>query len=371
MPVARTVAAASLAGFCAAASAALPIDNIRLPPGFEISVFAENVRDARSLALGDKGTLFVSTRSEGKVYAIRHDGKKAQQVITIAARMNMPNGVAFRDGALYVAEVNRILRYDNIESQLAGVKNSPPTAVVISARLPSDRHHGWKFIRFGPDGMLYVPVGAPCNICEPGDPYAAIHRMKPDGSGQEVFARGVRNTVGFDWHPQTMELWFTDNNRDMMGDDVPPCELNHAPKAGMHFGYPYCHGADVKDPEFGTRRGCSEFTPPAVNFQAHVAPLGMRFYTGDMFPVGYRNQIFVAQHGSWNRSRKVGYRVVLIRVDGKDGDGKAKEEVFAEGWLQPGGKVWGRPVDVLVMPDGSMLVSDDHANAIYRISYKK
>ncbi len=346
-----------------AALSALPIANVKLPPGFEISVFAENVENARSLALGDPETLFVSTRTAGKVYAIRHDGKKALEVITIASGMNMPNGVAFREGALYVAEVNRVLRYDNIETQL----RNPPKPMVINDKLPSERHHGWKFIRFGPDGWLYVPVGAPCNICEPGDPYAAILRMRADGSGLEIYARGVRNSVGFDWHPQTKELWFTENGRDMLGDDTPPDELNHVPAAGMHFGYPYCHGADVKDPQFGAKRLCSEFTAPAVNFQAHVAALGMRFYTGDMFPAEYKNRIFVAQHGSWNRSRKVGYRVVSIRNE----EGKAHEEVFAEGWLQPGEKVWGRPVDVLVMPDGALLVSDDHAGAIYRISYKK
>ena len=318
------------------------------------------------MALGDKGTLFVGTRSAGKVYAIKHDGKRAQQVITIASGMNMPNGVAFRQGALYVAEVNRIWRYDNIEANLA----NPPKASLVTDKLPSDRHHGWKFIRFGPDGMLYVPVGAPCNICEPADPYAAILRIKVDGAAAdapEVFARGVRNSVGFDWHAQTKELWFTDNGRDSLGDDVPPCELNRAPKPGMHFGYPYCHGSEVSDPEFGAKRQCKEFTAPEVNFQAHVAPLGMRFYNGDMFPAQYKNQIFVAQHGSWNRSKKVGYKVALVRLK----DGKAQEEVFAEGWLQPGEKVWGRPVDVMVMPDGAMLVSDDHANAIYRIAYKK
>jgi glucose/arabinose dehydrogenase len=346
-----------------AALSAPSIANVKLPPGFEISVFAENVEDARSLALGDAGTLFVSTRTAGNVYAIKYDGKRALEVITIASGMNLPNGVAFREGALYVAEVNRVLRYDNVEAQLHNL----PKPVVINAKLPSERHHGWKFIRFGPDGWLYVPVGAPCNICEPGDPYAAILRMRADGSGLEVYARGVRNSVGFDWHPQTKELWFTDNGRDMLGDDTPPDELNYAPTAGMHFGYPYCHGADVKDPQFGAKRQCSEFTAPAVNFQAHVATLGMRFYTGEMFPAEYRNRIFVAQHGSWNRSRKVGYRVVSIRFK----DGKAQEEVFAEGWLQPGEKVWGRPVDILVMPDGALLVSDDHAGAIYRISYRK
>jgi glucose/arabinose dehydrogenase len=359
----------------AAATAALPLETIKLPPGFGIDVFAENVKGARSMALGDKGTLFVGTQGGGKVYAIRHDGTKAQQVVTVASGLNSPNGVAFRNGALYVAEINRILRFDNIEAQLT----APPKPVVVTDQYPREGHHGWKFIRFGPDGMLYVPVGAPCNICEPGDPYASITRIRVDagasGAKPEVFARGIRNSVGFDWHPQTKELWFTDNGRDMLGDEAPPDELNRALKAGMHFGYPYCHGGTIKDPEFGAKQDCRAFTPPEVNLQPHSASLGMRFYSGAMFPAEYRNRIFIAQHGSWNRSTKVGYRVVTVALpqDGKSGgnSGQATEHVFAEGWLQGGEKVWGRPVDVLVMQDGALLVSDDYAGAIYRISYSK
>ena len=346
-----------------------PIDRIKLPPGFEVTVFASNVRDARSMVLGDQklpgggGTLFVGTRTAGSVYAIRHDGRKATEVITLASGLNMPNGVAVRDGALYVAEVNRVIRFDAVEVKLP--KAADP--VVVYDQYPKDRHHGWKYIAFGPDGWLYVPVGAPCNICEREDPYSSITRLKPDGSAMEVFARGVRNSVGFDWHPQTKELWFTDNGRDMMGDDVPPDELNHAPKTGMHFGYPYCHGGDVADPEFGARRPCSQFTPPARRFGAHVASLGMRFYTGTMFPPEYRGRAFIAEHGSWNRSKKAGYRVMLARIEG----GKVVDHtVFAEGFLDVAAdKSWGRPVDVLVMPDGALLVSDDQAHAIYRISY--
>jgi glucose/arabinose dehydrogenase len=343
----------------------LPLAKIRLPPGFAIDVYAADVPNARSMTLGDKGTLFVGSRSAGKVYAIvdRNRDHKADEVITIARGLNMPNGVAFRDGALYVAEVDRILRYDNIEASLA----KPPAPVVVNAGFPGDTHHGWKFIRFGPDGLLYVPVGAPCNICEPDAArYAAIFRMRPDGSGLEQFARGVRNTVGFDWDPAGGQLWFTDNGRDWMGDDLPPDELNRAPAAGMHFGYPYCHGKAIRDPDHGARRACSEFTPPAMELGAHVAALGMRFYSGAMFPAPYRGQMFIAQHGSWNRSDKVGYRVMLVRL--KDGKPE-KYEVFADGWLHDG-RVWGRPVDVQVMPDGAPLVSDDHANAIYRISYR-
>ena len=343
----------------------LPLDRVKLPPGFTIEVFAEGVQNARSMALGDKGTLFVGTRSAGKVHAIRHDGRKALEVITIATGLNMPNGVAFRDGALYVAEVSKVSRYDAIESSLP----RPPKPAVIYDKYPGDRHHGWKFIAFGPDGWLYVPVGAPCNVCDRDAPYSSITRLKPDGSAMEVFARGVRNSVGFDWDPRSKELWFTDNGRDMMGDDVPPDELNHAPKAGMHFGYPFCHGGDLADPEFGSKRPCSEFAKPAQRFGAHVASLGMRFYTGSMFPAEYRERIFIAEHGSWNRSKKSGYRVMMAKVEG----GKVVEHtVFAEGFLEVSSdSAWGRPVDVLVMPDGALLVSDDHANAIYRVSYKK
>ncbi len=340
-----------------------PIERVKLPPGFEISVFADNVPGARSLALGKNGHLFVSTRSAGRVYALRHRNGRATQAFTIASGLNMPNGVALRDGALFVAEVNRILRFDNIEAQI----EHPPRPAVVTERFPRDTHHGWKFIRFGPDGWLYVPVGAPCNICEP-DPerYALISRIRPDGSGYEVVARGVRNSVGFDWHPESRELWFTDNGRDWLGDDLPSDELDHAPRAGMHFGYPYCHQGDTPDPEFGAKRACSEFAPPAAKLGPHVAALGMRFYAGSQFPAEYVNNIFIAEHGSWNRSKKVGYRIVRVALSG----GKVvKHEVFAEGWLRDG-SVWGRPVDVEVMPDGSLLVSDDYAGAIYRITYR-
>jgi glucose/arabinose dehydrogenase len=346
-------------------AAELPLEGIKLPQGFEISVYA-HVANARSMVLSPRGTLFVGTTKEGKVYAIP-DGKTesgAKRVVTIAQGLNMPNGVAFRNGALYVAEVNRILRFDDIESRLSN--RAKPA--VINDSFPKDRSHGWKFIAFGPGGMLYVPVGAPCNICEPDENrYAVITRMKIDEGAPQVFARGVRNTVGFDWHPTTKELWFTDNGRDRMGDDVPPDELNHASKSGLHFGFPYCHGGDIRDPEYGKKRSCSEFTPPAQKLGPHVAALGMRFYTGSLFPTEYRNQIFIAEHGSWNRSTPIGYRVTLVQL--KDGR-PASYKVFAEGWLR-NGRAWGRPVDVLVAPDGALLVSDDEAGAIYRISHKK
>jgi glucose/arabinose dehydrogenase len=271
--------------------------------------------------------------------------------------------VAFRDGALYVGEINRIARYDNIDSNL----KPAPKPVIVDGTLPTESHHGWKFIAFGPDGMLYVPVGAPCNVCKPDQRHGLILRMKPDGSGREVFATGIRNSVGFDWDPQTRELWFTDNGRDSLGDNIPPDELNHAPMKGMNFGFPTCHGHGIKDPEFGANADCSTITPPAIDLGPHVASIGMAFYTGAMFPAEYRNQIIIAEHGSWNRSQKIGYRLSLVRVAGNKA---VKYEPFAEGWLQ-GQSAWGRPADVLVMPDGSLLVSDDTADAIYRITYKK
>ena len=346
-------------------AAELPLNEIKLPQGFEISVYA-NVPNARSMTLSPKGTLFVGTRKEGKIYAVpsQNTDSGAKKIITIGQALSMPNGVAFRNGALYVAEINRILRYDDIESHLS----NPPKPAIVYDKFPRDRSHGWKFIAFGPDGMLYVPVGAPCNICEPdGNRYALITRMKTDGGAPEIFARGVRNTVGFDWHPATKELWFTDNGRDRMGDDVPPDELNHAPKKGLDFGYPYCHGGDIPDPEYGRKHSCNEFIAPAQKLAPHVAALGMRFYTGSLFPGEYRNQIFIAEHGSWNRSTPIGYRVSLVQLSNNR---PVSYKVFAEGWLK-NGRVWGRPVDVLVMPDGALLVSDDEAGAIYRISYKK
>lgn len=333
---------------------------IRLPAGFAIEPFAK-VPGARSLALGAKGTVFVGSRS-GAVWAIPASGGRPGEPVAIAKRLNEPNGVAFRDGALYVAEISRILRFDAIEGRLA----APPPAVVVVNDLPKDGHHGWKFIAFGPDGNLYVPVGAPCNICEKPDPYAALLVMKPDGSGRKVFARGIRNTVGFDWHPVTHELWFTDNGRDWLGDDAPPDELNRAPHAGLHFGYPYCHGGDISDPEFGKSRPCSELTPPAWKLGAHVAALGMRFYTGTAFPPEYRGAIFIPEHGSWNRSKKSGYRVTLVKLKG---DRAVSYEPFAEGWKE-GERAWGRPVDLLVLPDGSLLLSDDEAGTVSRIVYK-
>jgi glucose/arabinose dehydrogenase len=271
--------------------------------------------------------------------------------------------VAFRDGALYVGEISRIWRYDSILSTL----KSPRSPALVTKDLPSEQWHGMKYIKFGPDGWLYMGVGVPCNVCEKRPPYGTILRMKPDGSNLEIYARGVRNSVGFDWSPDSHELWFTDNGRDLLGDDIPPDELNHAPRQGLNFGFPFCHGKNVRDPEFGGRYPCSQFVPPALEFPAHVASLGMKFYTGKMFPPEYQGGIFVAEHGSWNRSHKIGYRVSFVKFAG----GQAiSETVFAQGWLQ-GERAWGRPVDVAVLPDGSLLVSDDQAGVIYRITYSK
>jgi len=340
----------------------LPLDAIRLPPGFQISVYAANVPNARAMALGARGTVFVGSMRAGNVYALPPGDNRTATALTIARGLDLPVGVAFHQGALYVSAVSRILRFDQIESSLA----VPPRPVVVTDRLPSETHHGWKFIAFGPDGMLYVPVGAPCNTCNPdNNRYANIMRMKADGSAAEVFARGVRNSVGFDWHPESRELWFTDNGRDWLGDDSPDCELNHAPRMNMHFGFPFCHAGNIADPEFGASRACREFAPPAARLGAHVAPLGMRFYNGTMFPPEYRGNIFIAEHGSWNRSQKTGYRIKRLVLDGNR---VVRQEVFAEGWLQ-GSSAWGRPADVLVMPDGALLVSDDQAGVVYRISY--
>ena len=343
---------------------ALPLESIKLPAGFSISIYATGVRNARQMTLGSNGTLFVGSMNAGRVHAIPDANKdnRGDDVIEIARGLNMPSGVTFRNGALYVAEISRVTRYDNIEAQL----KNPPKPAVVNDQFPSESHHGWKFIAFGPDGLLYVPVGAPCNVCRTDARHGVMDRMNTDGSGLEVFATGIRNSVGFDWHPVTKELWFTDNGRDSMGDNIPPDELNNAPRKGMNFGFPACHAGTVSDPEFG-KEPCSNFTAPAMNLTPHGAAIGMRFYTGSMFPAEYRNQIFIAEHGSWNRSTPIGYRVMIARLEGNK---IVKYEPFAEGWLQ-NGRAWGRPSDVLVMPDGALLVADDQADTIYRIAYRK
>jgi len=339
---------------------------IKLPAGFRISVYADKVPDARSMVLSKSGVLFVGTRGEGKVYAVLDTNKdyKADKVITIASGLDMPNGVALKNGDLYVAEVSRVIKFPDIENHL----NHPSSPVVVNDGFPSAREHGWKFIKFGPDGKLYVPVGMPCNVCIQKDKrFGTIMRMNADGSDLEIFTSGVRNSVGFDWSPIDKALWFTDNGRDLLGDNIPPDELNRAPEKGMNFGFPYLLGKDIRDPDYGKGVDLSKFTKPVQELGPHVASLGMEFYTGKMFPEEYRNSIFIAEHGSWNRSKKIGYRITFVKLDGNK---PVSYTPFATGWLQ-GESVSGRPVDVEQMPDGSLLVSDDYGGMIYRISYVK
>lgn len=347
-----------------------PLDRLNLPEGFSIEIYAKGLDGARSMAMGDDGTLFVGTRREGNVYAVKDiDGDfKADESYTIASGMEMPNGIAYKDGALYVAAVSKLFKYPDIENQL----DNPAEPELIYDDYPTAQHHGWKYIAFGPDDKLYVPVGAPCNICDStsvDERFASITRMNPDGSDREIVAHGVRNTVGFTWHPETGDLYFTDNGRDMMGDDIPPCELNRLTEVGQHFGYPFCHGGTIPDPEFGDLRPCSDFVPPVQNLGAHVAPLGVKFDTGSMFPESYKGHAFIAEHGSWNRSKKSGYRVSLVKLDA---DGNATSyEPFIDGWLDEESQTeFGRPVDLLFLKDGSLLISDDVGDAIYRVTYK-
>lgn len=365
MPVLLTTL---LAAGCAAAPPAVPTGKpaefLKVPAGFRADILIDNVPNARSMALGPGGTLFIGTRSGGTVYAVQ-GALGGQPVVTrFAEGLTMPNGVALHDGDLFVAEQKRILKFPAAEASLA----RPPAPVVIDGALPfKGMLHSWKYLAIGPDAKLYVPVGMPCNVCN-DQGFGEILRMNLDGSGREVVARGVRNSVGMDWHPRTGELWFTDNGRDMLGDDVPPCELNRLRQPGLDFGFPYCHAGTIADPQFGAGGQCSASEAPVQALGPHVAPLAVRFYTGSMFPKAYRNQVFIAEHGSWNRSKeagKTGYRVTLVRLDGNRA---VSYEPFIEGWLQ-GDQVLGRPVDLLVAPDGSLLVSDDQRGVIYRISY--
>lgn len=349
------------------------LDQIKVPDGFALSYYAQKVPNARSMALSDDMPIvYVGTRmegSDGKVYALwdKNNDYIADTLITIAGGLYMPNGVAWRKGALYVAEVNKIWRYEGIDQAITQGKPLP-TPQLLRDDLPDESHHGWKYIRFGPDDKLYLPIGAPCNICASEDPrFATIMRMNPDGTGDlETVARGVRNSVGYDWSPETGELWFTDNGRDWLGDDKPPCELNRVREIGQHFGYPYCHADSISDPKLGDEQHpCSQYAPPAQALGAHVAPLGMLFCQGTQFPLEYQNRILIAEHGSWNSSKKVGYRLTTVQLD--EQQRAIAYEPFAEGWLDKG-KVAGRPVDLLRLPDGSVLVSDDYASCIYRIT---
>lgn len=338
---------------------------INLKEGFKISVYFEGIENARSMAIGKNGTLFVSSRKAGNVYAIvdSDHNNTGDKLILIASGLDMPNGVEFKDGDLYVAEVSRIIKYENIENRLDNL----PSPVIVRDDYPTESHHGWKYIKFGPDGKLYVPVGAPCNICKSDDPiYASITSLDLETNERNIFCHGVRNTVGFAWHPETGDLWFTDNGRDWLGDDLPNDELNRAYQKGLHFGYPYCHAGDIPDPEYGDQFPCSDFIPPAQKLGPHVAGLGMIFYTGSMFPDEYKNQVLLAEHGSWNRSNPIGYKISLVKIE--NNTKAVSYETFADGWLQ-GTERLGRPVDIIQMEDGSILVSDDYSDRIYRITY--
>ena len=346
----------------AAAPDKLPLAKLKVPPGFNIEVYAAGMANARSLAEGDKGTVFVGTRLVGNVYAIANkDGKRT--VKTLASGLYRPNGIAFKNGTLYIAELSKVSKVDKIEDNL-----DSPKLTMIYDDLPKDEAHGWKFIGIGPDNKLYVPVGQPGNNVLHSDAHGQIRRINLDGSGAEVIARGVRNTVGFDWHPETKQLYFTDNGRDWMSEDVPEDELNRVTKVGEHFGAPYCLQGNIVDPEFGWGKSCSDYTAPVGLLGPHSAALGMRFYTGNMFPKAYKNAIILARHGSWNRSKKVGGDVLVVKLN-KDGTVKSMEP-FITGFLENNSYI-GRPVDIMQMKDGSLLVSDDWNGAVYRVTYGK
>jgi glucose/arabinose dehydrogenase len=345
----------------AAAADKLPVAQLKAPKGFKIEVYASGIANARSLRLGDKGTLFVGNRVLDKVYAVvDKDGKRDVKVI--ASGMDRPNGLAFHNGTLYIAEGTKISKLEKIEDTL----DNPAKPVVISSDFPNHQSHGWKFIGIGPDNKLYVNVGAPCNICIPPETNAQIRRLNLDGSGMEIVARGVRNSVGFDWHPGSKELYFTDNGRDWLSEDLPHDELNRVSKAGQHFGYPYCHQGNLADSEYGWGRSCDEFVAPVALLGPHSAALGMRFYTGNMFPGEYKNAIFIARHGSWNKSTKIGGDIIVVKLN-KDGTVRSWEP-FITGFLRDNNYI-GRPVDLAVSKDGSLLISDDYAGAVYRVSY--
>ncbi len=345
---------------------AFEMPEINLPNGFQIDVLTDDVPNARSLALGEE-MIFVSTREEGSIYAVTNY-QDDPEVVVIAEGLYMPNGIAFHQGNLYVAEIHRVLKFTDIEDTInkISIEKSSVNSIKYSviSDYPKDRHHGWRYIIVGPDNKLYVPIGAPCNVCEePG--YAVITRMNLDGTEKETVAYGIRNTVGMTFHPETNELWFTDNGRDMLGDNLPPGELNKLSRVGEHFGFPFCHATSIKDPQYGSQGDCGEATPPAQELGPHVAPLGLKFYNGTMFPENYHDQIFIAEHGSWNRSEKIGYRITTVAVDGDKG---VSYEVFADGWMK-NEETLGRPADILILDDGSMLVSDDKNGVIYKITY--
>ena len=348
----------------------IPLDRLQVPPGFQLELWSHGHPGGRMMARGDKGTIFMGTRAIGRVYAVyERDGKKTVKVV--AEKLVQPNGVLFHNGSLYVAAINKVLRYDNIEANLDAIP--APVDLTDAFKLPPDVHHNWKFLALGPDGKIYIPVGSPCNVCEvnPGL-HGHIRRYNLDGSGMEIVARGVRNSVGFDFHPKTRELWFTDNGRDWAGENGFEEELNRVPakSIGAHFGFPYCHGNAQPDPDIVVPNACANVQLPVTTLGPHAAALGMRFYTGKMFPPDYQDAVIVARRGSWNRTEKNGYDVLIVRAspDGKN----ARIQPFMTGFLDKAkNEFWGRPVDVLQMPDGSLLVADEENGAIYRVSYKR
>jgi glucose/arabinose dehydrogenase len=343
------------------ASDKLPVAKLKVPKGFKLEVYASGVGNARSMRQGDKGTVFVGSRLLDKVYAITEKGGK-REVKVIATGLYRPNGIAFHKGTLYIAELSQISKIEKIEDNL----ESPPKPTVIYSDLPKDEAHGWKFLAVGPDEKLYFQVGAPCNICMPDDKHAQIRRINLDGSGAEVIARGIRQIVGFDWNPVTKQFYFSENSRDWLSEDIPEDKLNRITKPGENFGFPYCHQGNVPDQEFGWGHSCDEFTKPVALLGPHAAPLGMRFYTGSMFPAEFHNAIILARHGSWNRTKKFGGDVVVVKLN-KDGTFKSLTP-FITGFIENNNYV-GRPADVLQLKDGSLLVSDDFNGANYRVSY--
>ncbi len=342
-------------------AAQIQLDKVKLPPGFKATVWADGINNARTMAFGSKGTVFLGSRIAGNVYAVVDQGG-TRQVKVIAKGLSQPSGVVFKDGALYVATIPTLLKYENIEANL----DNPPAPKVIY-EFPKDAHHNWRVLTLGPDGKLYFNMGAPCNICLPPETHANISRVNLDGTGFEYVARGVRNSQGIEFHPVTKEMYFTNHGRDWLGDDVPSDTLHHAPRTGLHFGYPFCHQGDILDPDFGVGRSCSEFAPPLLKLGPHVAAMGIRFYTGNMFPAEYKGRAFIALKGSWNRTTKSGYKIMTVEL--KPG-APPKYEVFADG-CNEGDKILCRPTYIEWMADGSMLVSDDYNGAIYRITYQR
>jgi glucose/arabinose dehydrogenase len=343
----------------------IAVGKLKLPAGFKIELWAHGMPGARAMARGDQGKIYIGTRALGRVYEVTDRGNERTSRVVVD-KLNQPAGVAFRNGSLYVMAIDKMLRFDGIEGNPAAA----PVDMTAAFKLPPLQHHNWKYIAFGPDGKLYVPFGAPCNICEPTAEYAQIRRYNADGSGMEVLARGVRNSVGFDWHPATKEMWFTDHGRDWMGDDGPQDELNRMGGTGQNFGFPYCHAGGVPDKDFKKAGACDGVTLPVAEMGPHAAAMGVMFYTGTMFPAEYRNSMLVARKGSWNRTKKFGFDVVRVMA-GADGRG-AKVEPFLTGFLDEATQGFsGRPAYLLQLPDGSVLVSDEQMGAIYRVSYSR